>query len=178
MKRALKLLSWIHSDIMDDNVYMEPCCTFGSNEIAALTDNGSVNGHNNGGEVKSWRPNYIIDFSDLSIGDPLYDVIPIHLDVFRGNSSLLKQFLQSYKLPLMQKTPENRSINANDKFGRLSYQAMCYCILHDENVLGAIFSLWTELQTAETWEEVEQMVWGELNNYQGVACHVTPTPNL
>ncbi|TYH31063.1 hypothetical protein ES288_A01G143900v1 [Gossypium darwinii] len=178
MKRALKPLSWIHSDIMDDNVYMEPCCTFGSNEIAALTDNSSVNGHNNGGEVKSWRPNYIIDFSDLSIGDPLYDVIPIHLDVFRGNSSLLKKFLQSYKLPLMQKTPENRSITANDKFGRLSYQAMCYCILHNENVLGAIFSLWTELQTAETWEEVEQMVWGELNNYQGVACHVTPTPNL
>ncbi|KAG8503228.1 hypothetical protein CXB51_001046 [Gossypium anomalum] len=140
MKRALKPLSWIHSDIMDDNVYMEPCCTFGSNEIAALTDNGSVNGHNDGGEVKSWRPNYIIDFSDLSI--------------------------------------ENRSITANDKFGRLSYQAMCYCILHDENVLGAIFSLWTELQTAETWEEVEQMVWGELSNYQGVACHVTPTPNL
>lgn len=43
----------------------------------------------------------------------------------------------------------------------------CYCILHDENVLGAIFSIWDELKTAKTWEEVEQVVWGELNNYKG-----------
>lgn len=43
----------------------------------------------------------------------------------------------------------------------------CYCILHDDNVLGAIFSLWDELKTAKTWEEVEQVVWEELNNYKG-----------
>ncbi|GMJ02494.1 hypothetical protein like AT1G78280 [Hibiscus trionum] len=169
MKRALKPLSWIHSDIMDDNVYMEPCCPFGSNGIAAATGNGSVNGHDNSGEAKSWRANYILDFSNLSIGDPLYDVIPIHLDIFRGSSCLLKQFLQSYKLPLMQKTPERGSFTPSDKFRRLSYHAMCYCILHDENVLGAIFSIWSELKTAESWEEVEQTVWGELNNYEGVA---------
>ena len=43
----------------------------------------------------------------------------------------------------------------------------CYCILHEENVLGAIFSLWKELKVAKSWEEVEETVWGELNNYDG-----------
>ncbi|XVE95270.1 hypothetical protein REPUB_Repub02eG0081900 [Reevesia pubescens] len=169
MKRVSKPCSWIHSDIMDDNIYMEPCCMSCSNGNTALENNGSVNGHNNDGEGKSWRPNYILDFSNLSIGDPIYDLIPIHLDVFRGDSCLFKQFLQSYKLPLMRKTPEHGSMTVSDKFGRLSYHAMCYCILHDDNVLGAIFSIWTELRAAESWEEVEQTVWGELNNYQGFA---------
>lgn len=41
----------------------------------------------------------------------------------------------------------------------------CFCILHDENVLGSIFSLWEELKAAKSWEEVEEAVWGELNNY-------------
>lgn len=43
----------------------------------------------------------------------------------------------------------------------------CYCILHDDNVLGAIFSIWEELRSAESWEEAELTVWGELNNYKG-----------
>ncbi|OMP01257.1 hypothetical protein COLO4_12026 [Corchorus olitorius] len=168
MKRVSKPCSWIHSDIMDDNIYMEPCSISCSDGVAPLTDNGSVNGHNNG-EGKSWRPNFILDFSDLSIGDPIYDVIPIYLDVFRGDSCLLKRFLESYKLPLMRKTSEHGLMTGDDKFARLSYHTMCYCILHDENILGAIFSIWTELKTAESWEEVEQAVWGELNNYVGFA---------
>lgn len=54
---------------MDDNIYMEPssvCSTSnGSSEDAALVDNGLLSDHD---EVKSWRPSYILDFSDLSIG--------------------------------------------------------------------------------------------------------------
>jgi len=41
----------------------------------------------------------------------------------------------------------------------------CYCILHEENVLGSIFSIWDELRTAESWEQVEQTVWSLLNTY-------------
>lgn len=43
----------------------------------------------------------------------------------------------------------------------------CYCILHKENILGAIFSMWTDLRTAKSWEEVEETVWGDLNKYSG-----------
>lgn len=43
----------------------------------------------------------------------------------------------------------------------------CYSILHDENVLGAMFGIWKELRLANSWEEVEEKVWGDLNNYSG-----------
>ncbi|KAI9097565.1 hypothetical protein K1719_025336 [Acacia pycnantha] len=118
-------------------------------------------------DVKSWRPSYILDFSDLSIGDPIFDLIPIYLDVFRGDSYLLKLFLESYKLPFAINNSKNESTENDDKFGRLSYLAMCYCILHHDDVLGAVFSIWDELRSANSWEEVELTVWGELNNYKG-----------
>ncbi|KAF6170324.1 hypothetical protein GIB67_043014 [Kingdonia uniflora] len=100
-------------------------------------------------------------------GDPLCDLIPIHLDVFRGEQELLKRFLESYRLPLLRKASGYEPVECDIKYGRLSYQAMCYCILHDDNVLGAIFGLWKELRNASSWEEVEEAVWGDLNNYQG-----------
>lgn len=64
--------SWIHSDIMDDNIQMESC-SGDSNYSGMVADevfcNGSSNGH--GSEVTngvSWRPSHILDFSDLTIG--------------------------------------------------------------------------------------------------------------
>ncbi|KAM1365809.1 hypothetical protein ACFX13_044784 [Malus domestica] len=171
LNKVGKLCSWIHSDIMDDNIHMEPCgansCLIENTKDNGLVTNGSVNGNGISAGTKSWRPSHILDFSDLSIGDPIYDIIPIYLDVFRGDTRLLKQLLESYKLPLVSAESQNKSVKGGDKFGQLSYHAMCYCMLHDENVLGAIFSIWDELKTAKTWEEVEQVVWGELNNYKG-----------
>ncbi|XP_010273004.1 PREDICTED: F-box protein At1g78280 [Nelumbo nucifera] len=153
--KACRTSTWIHSDIMDDNIHMEPCLL------------GSENGCSDIREQQKWSPNHILDFSDLSIGDPIYDLIPIHLDVFKGDSRLFWRFLESYRLPFMRKTSECRPLESGNKFERLSYHAMCYCILHEENVLGAIFSLWKELRGANSWEEVEKTVWGELNNYEG-----------
>lgn len=55
-------------------------------------------------------------------GDPIVDLIPIHLDIFRGDPHLLKQFLDSYQLPFI-KTGVNASAKSNG-FQRLSYRAM------------------------------------------------------
>lgn len=61
----------------------------------------------------------------------------------------------------------------------LNYVCRCYCILHEENVLGAIFSLWDDLKMAKSWEEVEHVVWGELNNYKGFPSWIEPdTPPI
>uniref|UniRef100_A0A0E0KEJ4 JmjC domain-containing protein n=1 Tax=Oryza punctata TaxID=4537 RepID=A0A0E0KEJ4_ORYPU len=149
--------SWIHSDIMDDNILIE-----GTTEPGTSTDCIAVE------DLNKMDAIHIIDFSDLSIGDPLCDLIPLHLDVFRGDIDLLRQFLRSYQLPFLR-AESNKDIYKsiqNSKFSRASYRAMCYCILHEDNVLGAIFSLWKELGTATSWEDVEHLVWGELNQYQ------------
>ncbi|GAV83265.1 LOW QUALITY PROTEIN: F-box domain-containing protein/Cupin_8 domain-containing protein, partial [Cephalotus follicularis] len=170
MIKGYKPCSWIHSDIMDDNVHMEPCWVSfslnGSAADAGLMECSCMNGHddNNCGKI-SWCPSHILDFSDLSIGDPIYDLLPIYLDVFRGDSTLFKRLLESYKFPMMKRS-QHESVGNGDKFRRMSYHAMCYCILHEENILGAIFSIWKELRTAESWEEVELKVWAELNNYK------------
>ncbi|KAK9270847.1 hypothetical protein L1049_026433 [Liquidambar formosana] len=155
---------------MDDNIYMEPCsvsCTIANAPDPSLMDNDSAKNYDNSMDGKSWHANYILDFSDLSLGDPICDLIPIYLDVFRGDPRLLKRFLESYKLPFVRRISQHEPVESGDKFGRLSYLAMCYCILHEDNVLGAIFSIWKELRMAKSWEEVEETVWGELNNYKG-----------
>lgn len=56
-------------------------------------------------------------------GDPILDLIPIHLDIFRGDSRLLKQFLKSYGLALGRKRSLNELVKDN-RFHRLSYRAM------------------------------------------------------
>ncbi|XP_020593236.1 F-box protein At1g78280 [Phalaenopsis equestris] len=198
--------TWIHSDIMDDNIHMKQCCPFdcfnecsshtslkvnGSHDACGQGDTDSrMNGVNDPSDgenvvvmvnttlsacngitnLKRWCPSHILDFSDLSIGDPLYDLIPIYLDVFRGDMCLMAKLLEHYNLPLITSKLNHDELSSglpeNDKCKRLSYRAMCYCILHEDNVLGAIFSLWKELRTAKSWEEVEEAVWGGLNNYQ------------
>ncbi|KAF3445888.1 hypothetical protein FNV43_RR11065 [Rhamnella rubrinervis] len=169
--KVCKPFSWIHSDIMDDNIHMEPygdrSYSNGSTIDTHLVDNGSVNGFHKYVEGKLWRPSHILDFSNLSLGDPILDLIPMYLDVFRGDPCLFKRFLESYKLPLVKSLSHQNSVEGGDRFKRLSYHAMCYSILHEENILGAIFGLWAELRGAESWEEVELAVWGELNNYKG-----------
>ncbi|GAB2211191.1 hypothetical protein Droror1_Dr00016483 [Drosera rotundifolia] len=50
-------------------------------------------------------------------------VILIHLDVFRGDVSLFKQLLWSYKLPFFKKEPEQKQAT-DSKFQRLSYHAI------------------------------------------------------
>ncbi|KAK9757623.1 hypothetical protein RND81_01G174600 [Saponaria officinalis] len=152
--------SWIHSDIMDDNLYLEPVTKNCVNDHA----NGTYsNGSTKNEEVLLWKPSYILDFSDLSVGDPILDLIPIHLDIFRGDPRLLKHLLASYKLPLLTKNSLNDSADKLNKFGRASYRAMCYCILHKDNVLGAIFGIWEDLKDATSWQQVEETVWGILN---------------
>ncbi|PUZ40838.1 hypothetical protein GQ55_9G454900 [Panicum hallii var. hallii] len=153
------LPSWIHSDIMDDNILIE-----------GITESSSSSSSKGSHEADPEKMNaiHIIDFSDLSIGDPLCDIIPLHLDVFRGDTDLLREFLRSYQLPLLRgesNTDIYKSVK-NSKFSRASYRAMCYCILHEDNVLAAIFSLWKELRAATSWEDIENFVWGELNQYQ------------
>ncbi|XP_077249906.1 transferases, transferring glycosyl groups isoform X2 [Tasmannia lanceolata] len=104
-----KSQTWVHSDIMDDNIQMEPCLVSHclDENVPSSIFNGTFNGYDDDGKKRECNPSHILDFSDLSIGDPLCDLIPIHLDVFRGDSSLLKKLLESYKLPLVRRPSQH-----------------------------------------------------------------------
>lgn len=74
-------LSWIHSDIMDDNIQMKPCLVkscLGGNAGDNLSHNGSKNGWNDIEESASWCPSYILDFSNLSIGSVFFSPVALH----------------------------------------------------------------------------------------------------
>nr|XP_043615295.1 F-box protein At1g78280 [Erigeron canadensis] len=150
--------SWIHTDIMDDNIHLEQWHV--DSYDAGIVNSGDMNGSSKGKEI-SWRPSYIYDFSNMSLGDPILDMIPIHLDIFRGDLQLLKLLLEGYGLPFGRR----KSSDDGCKVRQISYLAMCYCIIHEENILGAIFGMWKELRTAKSWEEVEETMWGDLNKY-------------
>lgn len=62
-----KPYTWIHSDLMDDNILMKPCylsSCFGKNaSYPSEVNNGC------GNICNFWQPCHIIDFSDLSVGE-------------------------------------------------------------------------------------------------------------
>eukprot|EP00252_Welwitschia_mirabilis_P008376 TRINITY_DN20178_c0_g1_i1.p1 TRINITY_DN20178_c0_g1~~TRINITY_DN20178_c0_g1_i1.p1 ORF type:complete len:194 (+),score=38.06 TRINITY_DN20178_c0_g1_i1:74-583(+) len=168
---------------MDDNIQMEPYLTnklihgefikcdpltFSTQEDVVLEELGKRKE-----EAECFmRPSCILDFGDISIGDPIYELLAIYIDVFRGNFELLKCFLSSYNIPLFKRLGEKEHLFVKDadyeKLNRISYHAMCYCILHEDNVMGAIFSIWKELKKANTWEEIEKTVWGKLNDFEAL----------
>jgi hypothetical protein len=62
--------SWIHSDIMDDNILMELVSTCSDKRAQdGLLENGIDSSSNDIGGNQNWIPTHIIDFSDLSIGE-------------------------------------------------------------------------------------------------------------
>ena len=68
-----------------------------------------------------WHIQAIIDFGDALVGDPLYELIPLHLDLFRCDKRLLSAFLMSYDF--------EQEIDQEDAAKLLSL-----CLLHPFNV--------------------------------------------
>lgn len=70
--------TWIHSDIMDDNVHMELCtpahCLNGVVSGASAITDVTLDACNVEGNVRYWFPTHILDFSDLTIGKLLLDL--------------------------------------------------------------------------------------------------------
>jgi len=47
-------------------------------------------------DIPTWRCRSLIDFADVRAGHRLYDLVSMHIDVFRCNPSQLHIFLQAY----------------------------------------------------------------------------------
>ncbi|KZV56304.1 F-box protein [Dorcoceras hygrometricum] len=69
---ACNSCTWIHMDVMDDNIYMTPCSASISGEHASgscLAESDRVDMSSISRLSYSWYPSHILDFSDLSIGE-------------------------------------------------------------------------------------------------------------
>ncbi|KAI5061372.1 hypothetical protein GOP47_0023877 [Adiantum capillus-veneris] len=151
--------AWLHMDITDENlqVVLDPPAG-NAQEMQHVLSKEEVNG--------SVKTCHVLDFGDVCLGDPLYDLVGVYLDVFKGNPDFLKCFLASYHHSFTLNCTESWQSGCHPL--ELPYRAMCYTILHEENALGAVFGIWKDLRTACTWKEVEEKVWGFLVDYENV----------
>ncbi len=82
-----------------------------------------------------WQPNGIIDFGDARVGDRLYELVALHLGLFRGDKQLLRLFLEAYGF----------DEHLQRQFVR---RAMNYTLLHEFNVLQDVAaSRFTQLES-------------------------------
>lgn len=74
--------TWIHSDIMDDNIHMEACAHAhfldGCASGASSTVNDTPDVCNAERIPKNWIPTHILDFSNLIVGNSLLMKHPFH----------------------------------------------------------------------------------------------------
>jgi len=88
----------------------------------------------------------MIDFGDAIVGDLMFELIPLHLDAFRCNKSLLLAFVESYGL--------TEKLNADG-----SKKLMNWCLLHPFNVMAGIFERHPEIGCLANLEDVAAWLW-------------------
>jgi len=144
-------LCFLHGDIADVNllgtfVEEEAYSPRGADTKSAAEPQNKV------AHPKVWMPSAIVDFGDAMVGDPIYDIVALHLSVFRCDSVLLHYFLQSYGWEF--------SHNGWDMF---AYKAMCYTLMHKEDAIRTVISFHPEWQTITSLTELANAIWKKCN---------------
>ncbi len=96
--------------------------------------------------VESGKISGIIDFGDAKLGDPLYDFIPIHHDLFGLDRSLFAEFLKGYGIDAATEP-------------RFRDRLITYTILHEWGFAGRL-SKWTSQSGATTLGDLALWMWG------------------
>jgi aminoglycoside phosphotransferase len=101
-------------------------------------------GHSSGGR---WRPTGIIDFGDAKVGDPLYELVALHIGLFHCNKHLLRTFLSSYG--------DIGAITSE----RFADRAMRFTLLHEFTVLDSVFAEFPSARKAGSLRELAALLW-------------------
>jgi aminoglycoside phosphotransferase (APT) family kinase protein len=95
-----------------------------------------------------WRPTGIIDFGDAIVGDPLYDLVVLHIGLFRCDTSLLAIFREAYgPHPSLQRDFVRR--------------ATALTLLHRYPMFDTAFEELPEARAAQSLEELATLLWGQ-----------------
>jgi len=96
-------------------------------------------------ETNSWVPLGIIDWGDAMIGNILYELVALHLDLFKGDKHLLEVFLEAYKLPSFYQEA-------------FAQKAMTMTLLHRFDVLAAPWLSY--VSEARSLDDLADQLWG------------------
>ena len=93
-----------------------------------------------------WAIAGLIDFADAIVGDPAYELVPLHVDLFRCDGGLLKAFLAAY--------------GADPAWGPdWRRRATAYLCLFDNNWLPVLLERLPAVAGARTPEHLEGLLW-------------------
>lgn len=94
-----------------------------------------------------WTTLGLIDFGDAMIGDLFYEIVAIHVDLFRYDKGMLRAFLDGYGLEARRRE-------------RFAAKAMTVALLHLFSTLGdRAFVPFPRLREAATLDEVAARLW-------------------
>ena len=97
-------------------------------------------------EAGHWTMQGLIDFGDAIVGDPAYELIPLHLDAFHCDKRLLDAYLTAYGI-----LPSERQA--------LIRRAMSLSLLFQFNIFGGVFGLFPQASQVETLDELAARLW-------------------
>lgn len=90
-----------------------------------------------------WRLKAVIDYGDLKLGNPVYDLVPLHFDTFQADKQLLRACLQAYG-----EMPEFSP-----------HVATSFSLIHEWDVMRHAFKIDPRFQGLKTIEELCELVW-------------------
>jgi len=94
----------------------------------------------------TWQPSGIIDFGDAMAGDRLYELVALHLGLFRCDKRLLRTFLDTYGFdPGLRRDFVRR--------------AMSLTLLHEFNVLSSVFPTFPDAGRVTSLAELATLLW-------------------
>jgi hygromycin-B 7''-O-kinase len=94
----------------------------------------------------TWQPSGIIDFGDAMAGDRLYELVALHLGLFRCDKRLLRTFLDAYGFdPGLRRDFVRR--------------AMSLTLLHEFNVLSSVFPAYPGAGRVTSLAELATLLW-------------------
>lgn len=109
-----------------------------------------------GADPLTWRPDCLLDFADTFAGDPLFDLVALHVSVLRCDTVRLAQFLDLYEAARGAQGGWTRLDRA-----RLPYIMTCLMLLHPVDAMqSAVYFKYQAIMGAASLIDVQNALWG------------------
>jgi Ser/Thr protein kinase RdoA (MazF antagonist) len=95
-------------------------------------------------EAGRWVTLGLIDFGDARVGNIYYDLVALHVDLFRGDKRLLRAYLDAYGLEEQE---------------QFAHKAMCAALIFQFNIFSLLAEIYPQAHQAASLMELAEVLW-------------------